>query len=213
MTVRMASCDELAKDRDAIKKMTDLYWRLEKSATPVSLLLPWFPGSAKRNKKEATTGLYNLLSGYIDLRRKAEVPSSDAFDLLIAQGEENPEIVGVRFSVSCFISLLILIVYQFILSVIFAGVINTGIQCKYLLKLLPFWYLICSISMLGVTLPWYERRLEEKGHYRNPAPHRYPYKHHIFRPNSSASGINSNFRLGRRNARLRKHPSGINAAR
>jgi len=112
MTVRMASCAELATNYEDLKLMNKLYWQLEKSATPVGLLLPWFPSKARSNKREATQGLYNLILKYITLRRNAEVPSSDAFDYLIAEGEPDHEIVG------------------FVLSVIFAGVINTGmISC------------------------------------------------------------------------------------
>jgi sterol 14-demethylase len=118
MTVRMASCGELAADSKAVKNMSDLYWKLEKSATPVGLLLPRFPGTAKKNKEEATTGLYVMLSHYVDIRRKAEVPNSDAIDILIADGDDNTTIIS------------------FVLSIVFAGVVNTGmISCWTLLYL------------------------------------------------------------------------------
>ena len=95
MTVRMASCNELATEPATIQKMADLYWKLEKSATPVSLLLPWFPGTAKKDRREATIGLYNLLTHYVDVRREAKVPSLDAIDIMIADGDDNPTIVAV----------------------------------------------------------------------------------------------------------------------
>jgi len=95
LTVRIASCEELADDPGSIENMSDLYWRLERSATAVGLLLPWFPGTAKRDKKQASEGLYGLLSYYVDARRKAEVPSSDAIDELIADGADNTIIVEV----------------------------------------------------------------------------------------------------------------------
>ncbi|KAF9482298.1 cytochrome P450 [Pholiota conissans] len=110
MTTRMASCDELSKDLDAISEIQKLYWMLEKSATPTALLLPWFPSRAKKNKEIATKELFMKLKGFVDMRREAKVPSSDAIDILIGQGQSTPEIV------------------QFILSVVFAGVINTGIN-------------------------------------------------------------------------------------
>ncbi|KAF7974039.1 hypothetical protein HWV62_13571 [Athelia sp. TMB] len=108
MTVRMASCSELATNYDDLQRMNEMYWKLEKSATPVGLLLPWLPSRARRDKKEATRGLFDLISHYITLRRNAAVPSSDAFDFLIAEGEKDEKIVS------------------FVLAVIFAGVINTG---------------------------------------------------------------------------------------
>jgi sterol 14-demethylase len=95
MTVRIASCEELAADPKSVQKMSDLFWKLEKSATPVSLLFPWFPGTGKRNKEQATKDLYVMLSHYVDIRRKAEAPNSDAIDILIANGEDNPAIIGV----------------------------------------------------------------------------------------------------------------------
>ncbi|KJA20468.1 hypothetical protein HYPSUDRAFT_203783 [Hypholoma sublateritium FD-334 SS-4] len=110
MTVRMASCDELANDAQELEKIQELYWILEKSATPTAVLLPWFPGRAKKAKEVATRQLYMKLSHYVDLRREAKVPTNNAIDILIRQGRSNPDIIA------------------FILGVIFAGVINTGIQ-------------------------------------------------------------------------------------
>ena len=95
MTVRMASCDELAADPKSVQKMSDLFCKLEKSATPMSLLFPWFPGTAKRNEKQAVKDLYAMLSHYVDVRRKAEAPNSDAIDIFITIGEDNPTIIGV----------------------------------------------------------------------------------------------------------------------
>jgi hypothetical protein len=95
MTVRIASCEELATDPIAVQKVTDLYWMLEKSITPVGLLLPWFPGRAQKLGKQATKGLYDLLLHYVNIRRKAEVRNSDAIDVLIADGEDDHGIVEV----------------------------------------------------------------------------------------------------------------------
>ncbi|KDR74009.1 hypothetical protein GALMADRAFT_71675 [Galerina marginata CBS 339.88] len=124
MTVRMASCSELANDLEAMDKIQKLYWTLEKSATPTALLLPWFPGPAKKKKEAATKELFVTLYGYVEGRRAAEVPSSDAIDVLIGQGMSTQMIV------------------QFILSVVFAGVINTGINSCWALVFLashPEW--------------------------------------------------------------------------
>ncbi|KAF8815722.1 cytochrome P450 [Phlegmacium glaucopus] len=110
MTVRMASCAELSDNFKAIEEIQALYWTLEKSATPTVLLLPWFPGPAKKRKEQATKDLFIKLHDYVELRRNAAVPSSDAIDVLLEEGLSTPDIVG------------------FVLSVIFAGVINTGIN-------------------------------------------------------------------------------------
>jgi len=120
MTVRMATCRELATDLEALNKLQNDYWILEKSATPTALLLPWFPSKAKKNKETATRNLYTTLHGYVENRRSAEVPSADAIDLLLAEGLGNQEIIG------------------FILGTIFAGVVNTGINSCWALLFLSF---------------------------------------------------------------------------
>ncbi|KAF8816709.1 cytochrome P450 [Phlegmacium glaucopus] len=110
MTVRMASCAELSSNIKAVEEIQNLYWTLEKSSTPTSLLLPWFPGPAKKRRQAATKELFTKLEGYVEMRRNAAVPSSDMIDILSAQGADNQEIVG------------------FILGVIFAGLVNTGVN-------------------------------------------------------------------------------------
>jgi len=95
MTVRMATCEELSNDRKAIDNLTRSYWTLEKSATPVALLLPWFPSSAKKAQEKSTIALYTLINDFVQLRRKSPVPSTDPIDILIGQGNSDETIVGV----------------------------------------------------------------------------------------------------------------------
>jgi sterol 14-demethylase len=116
----MASCTELAADFKTVEEIQELYWQLEKSATPTALLLPWFPGPAKKRKERVTKALYTKLHDYVELRKNADVPSSDAIDVLLAKGESTSEIV------------------QFVLSVIFAGVVNTGLGSCWALVYLSF---------------------------------------------------------------------------
>ena len=95
MTVRMASCAELGADFKAIEEIQGLYWQLEKSATPTALLLPWFPGPAKKRKERVTMALFTKLHDYVELRKNAAVPSSDSIDILLGQGVLTTEIVQV----------------------------------------------------------------------------------------------------------------------
>lgn len=96
ITVRMATCDEIASDLTVMKRAHALYWTLEKTATPVALLLPWFPGNAKRASAKATMELFLLLNTYVQIRRDAKVPSLDAFDMLLSAGYSNQDVIRVR---------------------------------------------------------------------------------------------------------------------
>ena len=95
MTVRMTSCAELAADPKMLEEIQGLYWQLEKSATPTALLLPWFPGPAKKRKERVTRALFTKLLDYVELRKNAAVPSSDSIDVLLGQGVPTTEIVEV----------------------------------------------------------------------------------------------------------------------
>ena len=92
MTARMTTCHELTKNEVDLKKIGELFMTLQTSATPTSLLLPWFPSSAKKAGKRATTQIYTIICTYVKARRDAE-PANDAIDILIADGETNEGIV------------------------------------------------------------------------------------------------------------------------
>ena len=98
MTVRMATCRELAEDKRAVEELAQHYWNIEKSATPFATIFPWFPSPARKAKEKATLGLYNLLASYVKLRRNASTPSMDPIDILFAQGISDDNILGVSFS-------------------------------------------------------------------------------------------------------------------
>ena len=94
MTARMATCHDLTKNEADLKKINELFMTLQTNATPTSLLLPWFPSPARKTGKEATTELFTMLYTYVENRRHAE-PTSDAIDVLIADGETTQNIVEV----------------------------------------------------------------------------------------------------------------------
>jgi len=91
----MSTCRELSEDKEAVSRVAKHYWDIEKSATPVSVLLPWFPGSARKAKQKATMDLYNMLLSYVNIRRKASTPTIDPIDFFILQGTSDDTIVGV----------------------------------------------------------------------------------------------------------------------
>ena len=94
MTARMIACHDLTKNETDLKKIGELFMTFQTSGTPTSLLLPWLPSSARNAGKEATTEIFTILYTYVERRRHAE-PSSDAIDVLIADGETTQSIVGV----------------------------------------------------------------------------------------------------------------------
>lgn len=96
MTVRMASCRELSEDRETIARLAKIYWEVEKYGTPVAVLFPWFPSSAKRARKKATKVLYDTFMSYVELRRKSPTPSNDPIDFFISQGLSDDDIIDVR---------------------------------------------------------------------------------------------------------------------
>ena len=95
MTARMTTCSDLTKNDSDLKKIGELFLIFQKSATPASLLLPWFPSPARKAGKEASTELYTMLYTYVEARRHAERLTSDPTDLLIAEGETTQNIVKV----------------------------------------------------------------------------------------------------------------------
>ncbi|KAJ7127689.1 cytochrome P450, partial [Mycena epipterygia] len=124
VTVRIASCRELADDPAAVDRLVQLYWELEKGSTPIAVLLPWFPSPARKARERAMADLSAMLYSYVQLRRNAAVPSSDAIDVLLAEGTPTDAIIGV------------------ILGIIFAGIINSGINACWTLLYLgiePHW--------------------------------------------------------------------------
>jgi len=94
MTARMTTCRDLTKNDSDLKKIGELFLTLQKSATPTSLLLPWFPSPARMAGMAAATKLYTTIYTYVETRRHAEL-TSDPTDLLIAEGETTRNIVKV----------------------------------------------------------------------------------------------------------------------
>ena len=64
----METCRELP-DHRAIARITKHYWDIEKSVTPVAVLLPWSRGPAKKAEAKAMIELYTLFGSYVGLHR------------------------------------------------------------------------------------------------------------------------------------------------
>lgn len=96
MIARLATCQDLAENEADIKRIGDLFVTHQASSTPTAVLLPRFPSPARKAGKEATTELFTMLYAYVERRRRAEA-TNDAIDIMIAEGETSPKIVGVCF--------------------------------------------------------------------------------------------------------------------
>ncbi|KAJ7097720.1 cytochrome P450, partial [Mycena epipterygia] len=97
----------------------------EKNSTLISLLLPWFLGPAKRAKQHAIRELFTLIGSYVEKRRATSVVrTSDTVDYLLGAGCSPGSII------------------QFILGLIHAGYINTGMNVCWdvvYLRMHPEW--------------------------------------------------------------------------
>ena len=95
MTVRFTSCRELADNGEAVVQLSKHYWDIEQNVTTATIILPWFPSSAKKAKEKATMALYSMLLSYVSLRRKSSTPTTDPIDLFISQEVSDNGIVEV----------------------------------------------------------------------------------------------------------------------
>ena len=98
MTARMATCRELATDMEAVTKFQQDFSLLEKSANPVTLLLPWLPTTAKKTERTSINNLQDTLRTYVERRKKATIPNSDTIDFLLFRGLQTDRIIAVSFS-------------------------------------------------------------------------------------------------------------------
>jgi hypothetical protein len=96
----MGSCRELASDHEAVTRLSKLYMTLEKSATPTYLMFPWFPGKDKKARGASTKAMYDMLERYVEMKRRAAVPTKDAIDVLIGEGNGNAAVIEVRYCLS-----------------------------------------------------------------------------------------------------------------
>ena len=128
MTARMTTCHDLTKNGAELKKIADLMMSLQKSATPLSVLLRWLPSPARKSLKESNTTMYTMLYTYVERRRRAE-PTDDAIDILIADGETTRNIVEVGLA-STLTQRKSDWSFKFMMVVLFAGIANSGIIGK-----------------------------------------------------------------------------------
>ncbi|TDL20336.1 cytochrome P450 [Rickenella mellea] len=124
LTIRAMSCHEVADDIDVVSKVTQLYWNIEEGSTASSVLLPWLPSKARTLKKESTKELYLLFKAVCEDRYNSDEVHSDALQVLIDEGDSVNDAI------------------QFMMSALFAGIVNTGIMSAWTMLYLlsnPTW--------------------------------------------------------------------------
>ncbi|CAE6539668.1 unnamed protein product, partial [Rhizoctonia solani] len=114
LTIRAAGAREIADSVEKCKEVERLYWRVEKGSTPTSVLFPWLPSEARKNKVAATGEIYNLFDGIIKARRSEGRREEDALQVLMDLGDSTPEIIA------------------FIMGTLFAGIVNSGLMSAWI---------------------------------------------------------------------------------
>lgn len=116
ITFRMLGCTEIADD-DALRANTlQLYESLESSAGMSMILTPWWLPTVSRFRRLWNGAkLYITVQKIIEERKKKNIRYKDTLQALIDQGDNEDKIV------------------RFIISVIYSGQVNTGLNAAYVL--------------------------------------------------------------------------------
>jgi len=180
MTVRMATCQEMAADKQTIADLRRHYFDIEQNTTPASVLLPWFPSPARKKKTKATLELYLLIKKYVTMRREAKTSSSDAIDFLIANGDSDGLIIrvseldlfyrcGSRFEI---------LIYRLSWALFLLGLSTPASLVSVCYRpFIHFFNFIFHTSVLGIAETWRECQVEGPCHEGVYHPCRKPFQH------------------------------------
>lgn len=95
-------------------------------------------------KNDATRELYEIVKTHVEERRDTGKREVDAMQVLLDEGDGVRDIVQVSLykSMAYLCSIIFVLLFQFILGVLFAGIINTGIMSSWMVLYLhmhPEW--------------------------------------------------------------------------
>ena len=124
VTTRTFGCDEIADDPNKLTAVLSAFKALDTSTTPMSVMYPRFPTPAVFKRFLAGVKLYKLVADIANARKKSGHRGDDPLQHLIDQGFGTDKIVG------------------FIISALFAGMVNTGLNTSWTLCYLasnPHW--------------------------------------------------------------------------
>ncbi|CAE6457204.1 unnamed protein product [Rhizoctonia solani] len=124
LIIRAAGAREISDSVEKCKVLERLYWRVEMGSTPTSILFPWVPSTARKQKDAATREIYLMFDELVKARQSEGRREEDALQLLMDLGDSTPEIIAL------------------IMGVLFVAIVNTGLMASWILIFLdqePEW--------------------------------------------------------------------------
>lgn len=115
LTIRIVGAHELAEDATLRARFEYYFDLIEKSATPLSVMFPFFPWPATIRRNYAGLRLYLLLDNIVKKRRKTGKAPDDAVQQLLDSGDGMDEIA------------------YFVMGALFAGKLNSGTNAAMVL--------------------------------------------------------------------------------
>lgn len=150
MTIRLTSCNDLANDQNAVTALRGYFDDVEKAVTPFGYCFPFLARNQQKTREDANRSIYFLLRQFVQKRRSATTPSSDAIDWLMSQGLEDDMITSI------------------VMGFTFAAATNSSVQCK-LASFCPSSAASnfgVFFSVLAHPIPWRIPRMEGESHCR-----------------------------------------------
>jgi hypothetical protein len=96
LTMRIVGCEDIANDPELLEKTLHLYVTIEKSATPTTIMFPWFPSPAIIKRTIAGGRLYMIFKKIVEERKQTGKRGDDPLQYLIDQGDSVKRIIEVR---------------------------------------------------------------------------------------------------------------------
>ncbi|CUA72666.1 hypothetical protein RSOLAG22IIIB_04986 [Rhizoctonia solani] len=124
LIIRAAGAREISDSVEKCKILERLYWRVEMGSTPTSILFPWVPSTARKQKDAATREIYLMFDELVKARQSEGRREEDALQLLMDLGDSTPEIIAL------------------VMGVLFVAIVNTGLMAAWILIFLdqePEW--------------------------------------------------------------------------
>jgi hypothetical protein len=96
LTMRTVGCNDIAEDLALMSKLLHWYETVEKTTSPTAVMFPGLPTYAMLKRTLAAVKLFTTIKKIGDERLETGKRSADAMQILIDQGDEMGNIVGVR---------------------------------------------------------------------------------------------------------------------